>query len=111
MTRSFSYDDNLKGMVDISSDGLETAYHFTIYDVQKKQYGKVSITCNNFERIDQNELDNLNAATEKCDGTFDDWWKKYKELGDIDRLEMAARLISCVIAEFKSMQQRQEDKK
>ena len=28
MTRSFSYDDNLKGMVDISADGLETAYQF-----------------------------------------------------------------------------------
>ena len=111
MTRSFNYDANLKGIVDISPEGLETVYRFTIYDVQKKQHGKVSITCNNFERLNQDELDNLNAATEKCDGSFDDWWAKYKELGDIDRLEMAAHLIPSVIALFRSMQQKWNGKK
>ena len=56
--------------------------------------------------LNQNELDNLNAAIENCDGSFDDWWTKYKDLGDMDRLDMATRLIPCAIAEFKTMQQK-----
>ena len=110
MTKSFSYDANLKGVVDISPGGLETTYRFTVYDAQKKQSGKISITCNNFEMLNQNELDNLNAAIENCDGSFDDWWTKYKELGDMDRLETAERLIPCAIALFKDMQQKQNGK-
>ena len=110
MRKSFIYDANLQGVVDISPGGLETTYRFMVYDVQKKQRGKVSITCNDFEGLNQKELDNLSVAIEKCDGSFDDWWTKYKDLGDMDRLETAERLIPCAIALFRDMQQNQGGK-
>lgn len=110
MGKVFNLGGNLKVMVEITSNGVETTYRFTVYDVQKKQSGKVSITCNNFEKLSPSDLAKVDIAADKCDNSLEDWWTKYKELGDMDRLETAERLIPCAIALFKDMQQKQNGK-
>ena len=110
MDKVFNLGGNLKVMVEITSNGVETTYCFIIDDKQKKQSGKVSITCNNFEKLSPSDLAKVDIAADKCDNSLEDWWTKYKELGDIEQAEKVRSLIPCAIAFFRDMQQNQGGK-
>lgn len=61
------------------SNALGVSYDFTFFQ-NGSQVGKVSACCDSFSTLDENGLPVVEIATEECNGSFQDFWEKYKDL-------------------------------
>ncbi|MBC6720089.1 hypothetical protein [Treponema sp. Marseille-Q4130] len=104
MNEIFKMDNDLSIRGDVLNDGMETKYDFAFCDKESKQFGKVTIRCENFQSIDENSDRKIKAAAELCNDNLADWWKVYKAYADLENRKEWESLLPLAISTFYDMQ-------